>query len=269
LLEAHQKNYNLPKSSLALRNLQITQTLAVVKEKMIMSSRRMVGMNASGREVGGKIESDCSSRNMINKSVIHLITDSNFYGHASRVAMIPPENRKQLDVDILLKATGFLTFFKNMNKKKSYVEFNCHQRCCKWLHTQWYPKGKAAIEYNAIPDNFYIILRGAVGIYLPCPLAKRLMEKKAVDLLTKLTKNKTGKDRTDYAKIATKANGFTDEMIEAAGTYQSITKEGFVTYKEEVVAKIVGKDLEFKYLNKTKLVFDEDTGIQNAFWLMT
>lgn len=56
-----------------------------------------------------------------------------------------------------------------MQTKKAYVEFNCHQKCCKWLHSKAFELGEKVIEFMAIPDNFYIILRGSVGIYVPRP----------------------------------------------------------------------------------------------------
>ena len=177
------------------------------------------------------------SKRKIGKNILNMITEENCHGHASRICMIDPEERKPYDIEVLVKATSFLMFFKNMNKKKAFIEFNCQVKCCKWLYSKSYAQGAGVITFGAAPDNFYIILRGTVGIYIPRPFEKRDFDLKVMTLLVQLTKGK--KNDFNYKAYATPENGFTDDMIAVALTFAKI-KDKYITYTDEFLAKIFG-----------------------------
>lgn len=227
-----------------------------------LGSRRLTqNGRAKGEFIGDKMNR--SARKVIDKNVIDRIDESNFHGHTSRICMIPPENRKNLDQDILVKATSFLTFFQNMNKKKVNIEFNTHFRCCKHLMLRNYRIGQCVLEYGDIPDNFYIILSGSCSVYFPRDGAKREADKEAIKLLGKVMKNVPLLEKFAFKKYATTDNGFSDDMIESARTFSKI-KGNNVEYLEDHLEKMLGKIKEAD-LVKHKALFDDDGVLRMSY----
>lgn len=206
-----------------------------------------------------------TTRKNVTRNVLGQIDEENCHGHASRVCMMEPDQRKPTDIDVLVKATSFLTFFKNMNKKKAYIEFNCHQKCCKYLQTKVIKQGEIVITFGATPDNFYIILRGSVGIYIPRPFDKKDLDESVMNLLVKLAKNSTIA-QNQFMKYATPENGFSEDMIAVAQNIASI-KENYIIYTDDYLSKLLGSELPYDKLHCVSKIFDEKTGIAKFNWV--
>lgn len=106
-IDSHEEEDKVSVEQKGLNKLTISLDIPHFSKDVMMSSRKTMEISSSGREITKLIPGNSSNRNTISKNTINFINETNFYGHCSRVCMIPPETRKQLDLDILIKATSF------------------------------------------------------------------------------------------------------------------------------------------------------------------
>ena len=67
---------------------------------------------------------------------------------------------------MVMKATEDLEFFKELNKKNINLELIIHFQCCQQLKYEFFQRGATIIKQGDSPSKFYIILRGAVNVYI-------------------------------------------------------------------------------------------------------
>lgn len=81
------------------------------------------------------------------------------------------------EIQLLLKSTGELNFFQNLNAKTKNREKKLHLQCCQHMSYQFFKRGETILKISIYfsgfyfiddsPDKFYIILEGSVNVYIP------------------------------------------------------------------------------------------------------
>lgn len=83
------------------------------------------------------------------------------------------QHRTEQDINILERATSFLSFFANISLLDPQNRFDSHRRSCAHLYHRAYLAGQFVCRYSSrcsaddFPSEFYIVLSGEVGIFPP------------------------------------------------------------------------------------------------------
>ena len=80
-----------------------------------------------------------------------------------KILRIQPERRNKLQISNLIHYLSKITFFKDYVKNGQQEVVN---QCAKQFLSKYYPKGKNIITAGEIGNEFFIILKGKVGVYL-------------------------------------------------------------------------------------------------------
>lgn len=101
---------------------------------------------------------------------------------------IQTKDRMEKDIDIMEKCTSFLFFFQNIKLDDPENEYDSHRRTCQCLKHEEHNKGYFICKYsNTIPysdesaNDFYIILKGEIGVFVPRPTPHVVGEMNAVE----------------------------------------------------------------------------------------
>lgn len=97
------------------------------------------------------------------------INKSNFHKHMRSRLIISPDRRTEDDIDVLKHCTQFLSFFANIIHEDPMDKLEAHINGCKLLTYRKSPKGSSVTLYKDIAKEFYIILSGKIGIFIPKP----------------------------------------------------------------------------------------------------
>ena len=66
----------------------------------------------------------------------------------------------------MIKIIGGIKFFKDTKA----LTLSHLKEICKNLHIQYNKIGENVINFDEVGENFYVILRGQVGVYIPNPM---------------------------------------------------------------------------------------------------
>lgn len=78
-----------------------------------------------------------------------------------------PENRTPRDIKILKKCTSFLSFFKNIMRVDPDDRRKAHENGCRLLRYRTQKKGSLVTKYKTASNEFYITLKGDIGVLIP------------------------------------------------------------------------------------------------------
>lgn len=81
-----------------------------------------------------------------------------------------PSKRTPEDIAHILKLTSHVPFFKRIteDRKNEFI----HREACKFLRLQIFERKEAAVLFGEIGEEFFIILKGKVGVFIPEKVAK-------------------------------------------------------------------------------------------------
>jgi CRP-like cAMP-binding protein len=82
----------------------------------------------------------------------------------------PPNQRNLEDLNQILELTSQVPFFKKITKEKNN-DF-IHREACKFLKLQVFERKEPVINFGEIGEDFFIILKGKVGVFIPAKVAK-------------------------------------------------------------------------------------------------
>lgn len=88
----------------------------------------------------------------------------------------------------LIDLTKNCEFFKKLIEEQQSAEI--HKMCCDVMNIQKYSKGEMIIRYGDIATDFYIIIKGHVGIYIPRVRRSTILSQNASDLQKSLLRVK-------------------------------------------------------------------------------
>lgn len=185
------------------------------------------------------------------------VSKDNYLEHLVKVLKVPPKQRSQQDIDILLKATVFLKFFLDMTKKKLDIEQQTHLKTCKVQYYEKFERGSSVVEVDELPTRFFVILDGLTGVYIK---RKDQMENeqriigKIMEKIKLFEENK--KKWKDLTEICTEPNGFSPEEITVTKSFKTV-KNGFVEYTQEFHDKFLG-GLAPDELDRRSILFNTD-----------
>ena len=77
-----------------------------------------------------------------------------------------PNLRNEQDIDLLEHCTSFLHFFEKV-KQDDVDGFDAHRRACRVLKYINFKKGDLVFKFNDLPNDFFIVLKGEVGVFTP------------------------------------------------------------------------------------------------------
>src|SRR5574343_354274 len=91
-----------------------------------------------------------------------------------KICKIPPDYRKQTQLEFLLSCAKSMKLFKDLSQK--HVE-SALISCCQHLQYEFIPSGEYVFRYGDIGTKFYIVLSGSVVIYIPTADSGRIVYK--------------------------------------------------------------------------------------------
>ena len=91
-------------------------------------------------------------------------------------------------IESLIELTKNCKFFKNLIEEQQSSEI--HRLCCEVMEIQDYSQGEMIIRYGDPANDFYIILKGSVGIYVPSVRRSSLISQSAIAFEQKLMRAK-------------------------------------------------------------------------------
>ncbi|CAG9330871.1 unnamed protein product [Blepharisma stoltei] len=98
--------------------------------------------------------------------------------------------RSEADIEHLMRLTSNINFFQTINEIANSIDI--HKSCCKSLTLKTFLEGESIVKLGDRNNNFYIILRGEVGIYYPYkkpPKRKTRIRNCKTDLSEKIDKS--------------------------------------------------------------------------------
>lgn len=108
----------------------------------------------------------------------------------------PISKRTESNVKVLERATSFLKFFADIKLLDPHNKYDSHRRCCEAMFHRKYLPGQFICKYGSsiftegdIPDEFYIVLNGDVGIFIPRTDDEISRETKALNTLRSMAKD--------------------------------------------------------------------------------
>ena len=98
---------------------------------------------------------------------------------------LPPQ-RNEEDINKIMEITSHIKFFSKITeeKKTDYI----HREACKYFRIQIFHRGEIVINFGEIGEEFFVILKGKVGVYVPNKIVKtqnRYTEKELRKMFTK------------------------------------------------------------------------------------
>lgn len=71
------------------------------------------------------------------------------------------------DIQVMLKCTSFLAFYQNIELEDPNNKYDSARKSCLCLQYRFYPQSHFICRHNDQASEFFIVLKGQVGIYLP------------------------------------------------------------------------------------------------------
>lgn len=95
------------------------------------------------------------------------VNSSNFIPIMRFKLLTEPDKRTPNDIEMLKKCTSFLSFFKNIMRTDPEDKRKAHENGCRFLRYRVQRKGSIVTKYKDNADEFYITLKGNIGILIP------------------------------------------------------------------------------------------------------
>jgi CRP-like cAMP-binding protein len=182
-----------------------------------------------------------------------------------KILQKPSNDRRELDIKLLMNYTKDLEFFQKLNKKSQYAN-KTHKQCCKAMSSSTFPGGRPIISYGDIPKCFYIILSGSCLILIPKSSDFTSTHTSTLTELQRIAAQSSPDQDTQnisHKRIQLLQWKMSIEFSETMETFHSI-ENGKIVYKTEFLqAKLGG--LEKSKSNNWGKFFDIDTGVLNFF----
>lgn len=132
------------------------------------------------------------------------------FNYIRSILQLPPQNRTSQDIANLLNFTSDIEFFKKLSQESTA---EAHLKCCQQMRYEFLPAHSTVFNFGEKGQKFYIIIKGAVRVLIPCKGQDGLYD--AIGLLGKgasfgelaLTKNMPRaarivcKDETHFATL--------------------------------------------------------------------
>ena len=96
--------------------------------------------------------------------------------------------QEAITIESLIDLTKNCKFFKNIIEEQQSSEI--HRLCCEVMEMQEYSKDEIIIRYGDPANDFYVILKGYVGIYIPSVRRSTLISQSAKEFEQKLMRTK-------------------------------------------------------------------------------
>ena len=123
-----------------------------------------------------------------------------------------PNKRTIEDINHIMNLTSNVPFLRKITEEKN-SDF-IHREACKYFKLQYFQRGEFVINFGEMGDEFYIILRGKVGVYMPHKLIKSKNTFTDKEIVRSLTKRFLEPDETIHPEII-KAEEYLKQIFES------------------------------------------------------
>jgi CRP-like cAMP-binding protein len=179
----------------------------------------------------------------------------NFQRFMKPVLVIPAAARTENDIDLLEKCTSYLNFFEKINMDDMEKKHNAHRRACKVMEYVEFKKGQSVFRFNDEPKDFFIVLKGEVGVFIPRTYTDQKREAVFLDkLITTLGRREVFEEEI-IMYVKTKSLEKKEKEFLAHVKY---IQSGKVIFYPEYLSKKIG-GLSKKELEDTSLFNDNGT----------
>jgi hypothetical protein len=164
--------------------------------------------------------------------------------------------RSDANVKVLERATSYLKFFADIKLLDPHNKYDSHRRCCEAMFHRKYQPGQFVCKYGSLfftqgdnPDEFYIVLNGDVGIFIPRTDDEISRETIALNTLRSMARDAELGSEVEFEAFSTRLN-LVKLSIEDQKFISHISKftENTVTFKvyylEEKLGRLPLKMLE-------------------------
>lgn len=170
------------------------------------------------------------------------INKSNFHKHMRSRLIIDPARRTEDDIDVLKHCTKYLSFFDNIIHEDPMDNLMAHTNGCKLLIYRKSQKGSSVTLYKDVAKEFYIILSGKIGIFIPKPDHMLQEELEAIDWIFNAARLNKGMDCREIhmQKIQSKLEK-DHKFYKYLHRYKLISKiDDYIEYRPEYVKQVCG-----------------------------
>jgi CRP-like cAMP-binding protein len=160
----------------------------------------------------------------------------------------PPSKRTPEDIENIMRLTSKVQFFNKIMDDKGVVvnnqianekKLDCiHREACKYFRVQVFQRGDCVIRFGETGDEFFIVLKGKLGVYVPSKVIKSKNTYTEQELLAALSK-RTSDLQARFISGITQAEEALKLMFEAELS------------KNLHVLKLPESKIDLKFLKKT------------------
>src|SRR3990167_2618173 len=150
--------------------LKLTKSKSKLKKGGLLGGRKKTVLASQITSFLAKADQDDLANLDPNQPRVWQTDDINFLNFQrfmKPVLVIPTTSRTENDIDLLEKCTSYLNFFEKVNVDDVDKKHNAHRRACKVLKYIEFKKGQAVFRFNDEPKDFFIVLKGEVGVFMP------------------------------------------------------------------------------------------------------
>ena len=150
--------------------------------------------------------------------------------------LVAPNLRNEHDIDLLEHCTSFLHFFEKV-KQDDVDGLDAHRRACRVLKYINFKKGDLVFKFDDLPNDFFIVLKGEVGVFTPREYMDVKREQVFLDKISKSI-NKPVINEDDLKKY-TREKVLERKEQDFILNLRSIV-DGIVYYKQDYLLKKLG-----------------------------
>lgn len=100
------------------------------------------------------------------------ISITTFTTHLRQLLEVPISERSPEMLKRIVMCSRFLNFFKDMEQLDPDNIYASRSKCCRLLEFKRFKKGSMILKYKSNPENFFINLKGNLGVYVPLKTSK-------------------------------------------------------------------------------------------------
>lgn len=182
-----------------------------------------------------------------------------FLKHIVTTLEITKDDTKKTNdyIRVLMKATEFVDFFKQIKDKKRYVNNHIHEKLCRKMKLEKAPGFKVLYKEGSQSDKFYVILQGIVILVKHNIEYNIRMHKSALKFIVETITEKS-LDPVSLKQFLDKHMEESTDLAKAGVHFHEI-KNGMVIYKDSYIKQYWSN---VNPLNITEFpIFDDKTGV--------
>ena len=193
------------------------------------------------------------------------INQANFNQFLRVLLQIDPDERTDAEIDAIKKCTINLEFFKNIVHEDPNDELGSLEKGCRMLGYRKSPKGSLLTLYKDIAREFFITLKGKIGVFVPRSREKCKREREAVKWVYKKIGKKHFESVTDGMLRALEKRSVNNNIYrEEVARFKMIKGEGEgvkrrLVYREEYFKSVSGGLVEEEVNDQCKIFSEEDS----------